>query len=148
MDDRLRVEDDLLTIPAQNKTYRIYEAVRFIACASSAGDPLNLIKRVRTKDQLEKMHCELFGNSVISGDHAYDVEPGFFGILLADAEALAPVTQPSLRAAPSVTAENHLDKATAEVVPAPEQKTEEAGNGKTEMERNAELLTKFLLGGS
>ena len=54
------------------------EAVLFQKCVSDDDDPAKLIGRVRGNKELDESGAESYGTSVILGDHAYEVEQGFW----------------------------------------------------------------------
>jgi len=66
------------------RSYRLEPAVRFLQVAGADSDPNGLLRKVKSEAQLREAGAEVMGSSVILGDVAYEVEPGF----LAEAEAL------------------------------------------------------------
>lgn len=60
-------------------------AVRFLAVAGGGADAAGLVGRVKTHEQLEGLGAEVVADSVILGDSAYEVEPGFVAEALAQA---------------------------------------------------------------
>ena len=53
--------------------------VRFMKVAGGEADPNDLLDRVKTEVELSEVGAELYMDSVIHGDVAYDVQPGFIG---------------------------------------------------------------------
>lgn len=68
-----------LTIVAEARRYRLAEAVRVVAEVTGADDAQGLVGRVKAKTQLEEKGAELLESSMIIGDNAYDVVPGWLG---------------------------------------------------------------------
>lgn len=80
--DEVTLDGDRLTV-ANLGTFQIGPAVRFLKVAGDEADPYGLINSVRTEDEIAEMGGDLYMNSVIHGDIAYDVEVGFLGTLQA-----------------------------------------------------------------
>ncbi len=68
----------------KGRSYALEPAVRFLKLLGGDQDPHKLLARVKQVSQLRDMGAEQVENSVIMGDFAYEVEPGF----LAEAAAL------------------------------------------------------------
>jgi len=77
--DRVEIERDELTILGENRRFRIAEAVRIIREVAGAGDEQELIGKVKSKNYLAELGAEIMEESMIIGDAAYDVVPGFVG---------------------------------------------------------------------
>jgi len=77
--DRVEIERDELTIIGENRRFRIAEAVRVVREVAGAGDEAELIGKVKSKNYLTELGAELMEESMILGDAAYDVVPGFVG---------------------------------------------------------------------
>lgn len=77
--DRVEIERDELTIRSENRRFRIVEAVRILREVAGAGDEAELIGKVKSKPYLAELGAELLEESMILGDAAYDVVPGFVG---------------------------------------------------------------------
>jgi len=76
---RAALEGDRMTLTELGRSFKMKPAVAFSAISGGDNDPHDLIGRVRSKDALEEMGAEQFGNSVIYNDTAYDVVDGFIG---------------------------------------------------------------------
>ncbi len=68
-----------LVVLAEGRRYAITEVVRVVTEVTGANDPHGLIGKVRAKVDLEAMGAEILENSMIIGDNAYDVIPGWAG---------------------------------------------------------------------
>jgi hypothetical protein len=77
--DLQRGELTILGPPGQGRRYQLEEAVRVVREVSGAGDGAQLIGRVKTRAWLEGQGAEIVETSMLIGDAAYDVEPGWAG---------------------------------------------------------------------
>ena len=84
IDEKASIEDDLLTIIGENMTYRLSQAVHFVADVGDGSDQHSLIGKVKELSTLQKMGCEHYMDSVLLGDSAYEVVQGFTGIPVVD----------------------------------------------------------------
>jgi hypothetical protein len=66
-----------LTIAAQARRYRLAEAAHVTREVTGASDANELVGRVKSTHYLEELGAELMEGSMILGDNAYDVVPGF-----------------------------------------------------------------------
>jgi hypothetical protein len=80
-DGTVDLRDDELTIVAEGRRYQLTEAVRIIAEVTGADDIHDLVGRVKSKDLLlQAKGAEILESSMIVGDNAYDVIPGWLGL--------------------------------------------------------------------
>ena len=75
------------------RRYALEPAVRFLRVAGGGDDPGGLVARVKTLAQVRELGGEPMADSVVMGEIAYEVEPGF----LAEASAV----EAAARAAPT-----------------------------------------------
>jgi hypothetical protein len=68
-----------LTVVAEARRYRLAEAVHVVREVTGADDASSLVGRVKPKSTLEEKGAELLESSMIVGDNAYDVVPGWLG---------------------------------------------------------------------
>jgi hypothetical protein len=68
-----------LMILGEGRRYEIEEVVRVVAEVTGANDPHKLVGKVKPQAMLEEMGAEILENSMILGDNAYDVVPGWAG---------------------------------------------------------------------
>lgn len=80
-------------VEAQGRRYALEPAVRFLRVAGGGDDPGGLVARVKTLVQVRELGGEPMADSVVMGETAYEVEPGF----LAEASAV----EAASRAAPA-----------------------------------------------
>jgi hypothetical protein len=74
----------LLAGEGKGRQYALEPAARFLRVAAGGEDPSRLLARVKTLAQIREMGGEAMADSVVLGDVAYEVEPGF----LAEASAV------------------------------------------------------------
>lgn len=68
-----------LVIKAENRRYRVVEAVRILSEVSGAPDLHEIVGKVKSLNFLSELGAELLGNSMVLGDNAYEIMPGFLG---------------------------------------------------------------------
>ena len=86
----------LLVGEGRGRSYALEPAVRFLRVAGGEADPHQLLARVKPLAQLREMGAEAVSDSVVLGDAAYEVEPGF---LVEAAAVEAAVSAPRAAAA-------------------------------------------------
>lgn len=78
-EQRISVSGDIMTLSDDGRSFRIRPAVRFLRVAGSDEDPNQLLETVRDERSLDAMGADHYMYSVILGETAYDVQPGFLG---------------------------------------------------------------------
>ena len=78
-DDRVDLKQDELTIRAEGRRYRIIEAIRVVGEVTGSADVNEVVGKVKSRAFLNELGAELLEGSMILGDNAYDVVPGFVG---------------------------------------------------------------------
>ena len=66
-----------VTILAASRGYRITEAVHVLDEVTGAADPHELTGRVKSRSYLDELGAELLETSMVLGDYAYEVRPGW-----------------------------------------------------------------------
>jgi hypothetical protein len=79
-DDRVDLKNDELSIKGEGRRFRIIEAVRVLREVTGSPDPHHLLGCVKSCAFLNELGAELLETSMIIGDNAYDVLPGFVGV--------------------------------------------------------------------
>ncbi|MCP4446059.1 MAG: hypothetical protein GY811_12040 [Myxococcales bacterium] len=79
MDQKATLEAGMLTITELGRVFAVVPAVRFMKVAGDEQDPNDLLNRVKTEEELVEIGADLYMNSVIHGEIAYEVQPGFVG---------------------------------------------------------------------
>ncbi len=90
---RLEVIERELCISSHPRRYRLVEAAYVVAEVTGAPDDDDLVGRVKSLTYLEALGAEVLGDSMILGDSAYDLVPGWVGTLVPPVE---PVERPEL----------------------------------------------------
>lgn len=80
---RVSVEGNIMNLPELGRTFRLTEAFFVERVVSEGGDAFKLTGRVKTRVQIAALGGEVFLNSLIIGDAAYEGDPGFVGEALA-----------------------------------------------------------------
>jgi hypothetical protein len=93
--DKVRFEDNLLTLLADQATYELAPAVRILGLLDG-DDSAGLVGQVQTVAELAAINAEQYRDSVILGDTAYQCEEGFVGTRQGGANRLvqAPESSP------------------------------------------------------
>ncbi|MCL2722805.1 MAG: hypothetical protein FWD69_00050 [Polyangiaceae bacterium] len=68
-----------LILLADGRVYKVVEAVRVIAEATGGSDSHDIVGKVKPKSFFDELGAEILENSMILGDNAYDVVPGWMG---------------------------------------------------------------------
>ncbi len=88
----------LLNGEGRGRRYALEPAVRFLKVLGADADPNALLTKVKPVSQLREMGAEQVERSVVLGDLAYEVEPGFLAEVSALQAAAAAQRNPALRA--------------------------------------------------
>jgi len=101
-DARVELRNDELLIKSENRKYRILEGIRVLREVSGVADSHELIGKVKSKAFLVELGAEILEGSMILGDNAYDVVPGFVGAPIGPfAVQQAPISASPASAPPS-----------------------------------------------
>lgn len=76
MAEKADLKDGKLVVPAENASYPATPAVHFLKLVSGP-DEKKLVAKVKTQEQLDKLGAEHLADSVILGESAYEVVPGY-----------------------------------------------------------------------
>lgn len=68
-----------LTILAEARRYRLLEAAHVLREVTGTPDPHELVGRVKSRAFLDELGAEIVEGSMVLGEHAYDVVPGWLG---------------------------------------------------------------------
>jgi hypothetical protein len=77
---RVDLDGRSITLPSgegQGRRYELEPAARFLRVAAGGDDPHQLVARVKTLAQIRDLGGESMADSVVLGEVAYEVEPGF-----------------------------------------------------------------------
>jgi hypothetical protein len=70
---------DELTIKPDQRRYRILEAARVLVECTGLPDANELVGKVKTRMFLNELGAEILETSMVLGENAYDIVPGFVG---------------------------------------------------------------------
>lgn len=85
VEERIELTDTELTLKtgsaagAVGRRYRLVEAAHIVSEVTGTPDPHEIIGRVKSKGFLTELGAEMLEKSMMIGDNAYDIEPGFLG---------------------------------------------------------------------
>ena len=79
MDGKVDLTANELIVLVEGRRYKIEEAVYVVAEVTGANDDRKIVGKVKGKAGLEEVGAEILENSMIIGDNAYDVVPGWMG---------------------------------------------------------------------
>ncbi len=77
---KLTFTGDRLILSELDRSFKIEPASRFLCVVGAEIDPHQLVNKVISDARLAEMGAESLSTSVIYGEVAYDVEPGFLGV--------------------------------------------------------------------
>ena len=83
VDERVEVKDGELTLLAglgPGRRYKLAEAIRIVREVAGSADRHDLVGRVKARGKLEQLGAEIIESSMLLGEAAYDVEPGWTGV--------------------------------------------------------------------
>jgi hypothetical protein len=78
-DGKVDLAGEDLTILGEGRRYRIVEAARILREVTGLPDASELVGKVKSRAFLSELGAELLESSLLLGDNAYDVIPGFLG---------------------------------------------------------------------
>ncbi|HMU37671.1 MAG TPA: hypothetical protein PKE31_01535 [Pseudomonadota bacterium] len=86
----VHIEGNLMTLTEVGRLFRLTEAFYVERAVSEGGDLQKIKGKVKTRNQIAQLGGEVFLNSLVIGEAAYEGDPGFVGEpLLKQAKAAA-----------------------------------------------------------
>jgi hypothetical protein len=76
LDDKADIKDGVLVVAGEEGVYPVVPAVHLLQVVSGE-DSQGLIAKVKTEEQLKSLGAEQMADSVLLGDTAYEVVPGY-----------------------------------------------------------------------
>lgn len=76
----VELSGDELNIKDEGRRFKITEAIRILREVTGTTDAYDLVSKVKSRVFLEALEAEILETSMLVGDNAYDVIPGFLGI--------------------------------------------------------------------
>ncbi|HEY4016492.1 MAG TPA: hypothetical protein VGM06_24320 [Polyangiaceae bacterium] len=80
VDGTVDLTQDVLTVLAVGRRYKLAEGIHVTREVSGAEDPHGLVGRAKPKSQLEALGAEIIETSMLVGEQAYDIVPGWLGV--------------------------------------------------------------------
>jgi hypothetical protein len=80
VEEKVTIDGDILRLCESGRRYRISQAVYFEADVGGGGDQQGFVGRVKESSTLAELGAEQYMDSVLLGDSAYKVTPGFTGV--------------------------------------------------------------------
>ncbi len=75
----VEVQLNELVIRAARRRFRIVDAIRVLREVTSGQDQYDIVGQVKSVNFLTELGAELLGSSMVIGESAYEVVPGFLG---------------------------------------------------------------------
>ncbi|MFL5353796.1 hypothetical protein [Archangium sp.] len=76
LEDKADVKDGVLVVTGEEGVYPVTPAVHIVQLVTGE-DANGLVTKVKTEDQLKSLGAEQMADSVLLGDTAYEVVPGY-----------------------------------------------------------------------
>jgi hypothetical protein len=80
VDGAVDLQGGVLTLVGEGRRYEVAEAVRVLRDVSGSGDGAQLVGKVKPRSWLEQQGAEIVESSMLLGEAAYDVDPGWMGV--------------------------------------------------------------------
>ena len=75
---KIKVDRSVLTMLAGNKpAFELKQAYRFVKTIDDAVDPSGLVGQIRSEAELKELGAEIYMDSIIYRDIAYQADPGY-----------------------------------------------------------------------
>jgi hypothetical protein len=79
VEGKIEVTGAEIVVLAEGRRYEVLEVCHVLAEVTGSNDPHEIVGKVKAKQTLLAMGAEILENSMIIGDNAYDVVPGWAG---------------------------------------------------------------------
>lgn len=84
-DGKISISENVITTLTENKmSYNLIPAFKFLKLTSGDSDSDKLIGTVKTKADIKHLNPDIFMDSIIIDNKAYEVEMGYIGSLTGD----------------------------------------------------------------
>jgi hypothetical protein len=80
VEEAVDLHDGVLNVLSEGRRFRVTEAVRILREVSGGGDAHDLVGRAKPRQELEQAGAEIMETSMLLGETAYDVEPGWLAV--------------------------------------------------------------------
>jgi hypothetical protein len=81
VEGKIELSSSELVVLAKGQRFAVDEVVRVVLEVTGSADPHRIVGKVKSKAELEGLGAEILENSMIIGDNAYDVVPGWAGVI-------------------------------------------------------------------
>jgi hypothetical protein len=78
--EKIIIDQEYLIIPSKEQRFQIKPAMLFLNVVEGK-DLYGLVGKVKLEEEIEQLGAEIYLNSVLIGDTAYEVRRGFSGVL-------------------------------------------------------------------
>ena len=79
IDGKIDLVSGELILLADGRRYKVDEAVHIVAEVTGANEEHKIVGKVKLKRALDEVGAEILQDSMILGDNAYDIVPGWMG---------------------------------------------------------------------
>lgn len=79
IDGKIDLNGSELIVVSEGRKFKVTECVHVVAEVTGANDPHKMVGKVKLKSALDELGAEILENSMILGDNAYDIVPGWAG---------------------------------------------------------------------
>jgi hypothetical protein len=79
VDGKVELNQRELVLPSEGRRYRLIEAAHVLRELTGMEDPYELVHRVKSLGYLNELGAEILETSMLIGENAYDIVPGFLG---------------------------------------------------------------------
>lgn len=94
---KIKVDKSVLTmLTGDNPTFELKQAYRFVRTIDDAADPGGLVGQIRSEAELKELGAEIYMDSIIYRDIAYQADPGY--IAEKNVPGLPPESKPADKA--------------------------------------------------
>ncbi len=77
---KIKLEGNIITLLLPDRpSFELEPAYRFIRTSDGSPDPHGLVGQIRYEKDAKALNAEIYLDSIIYGEVAYEVEPGFIG---------------------------------------------------------------------
>jgi hypothetical protein len=110
VEGKIELSGNTLKLLAEQRAFHLLPGVRFLSLAAGQ-DRARLLGRVKSEEQLQTLGAELYMNSVLLEEDAYDVQCGFLAEVSGAApHSEAPASPPSGTSQANVPSAQSLDE--------------------------------------
>jgi hypothetical protein len=77
---KIKLENNVITLLLPDQpSFELEPAYRFVRTSDGGPDPHGLVGQIKYEKEMKALKAEVYLDSIIYGDTAYEVEPGFIG---------------------------------------------------------------------